>query len=131
MLLSAVAFGQSPIGVWKTIDDETNQPKSHVEIYEKDGLFYGKVVRILTKGKENAKCDDCKGVQKGKPILNMVILSDLKKSGKEWSGGKILDPNNGKVYKATMKLNGVDKLDVRAYIGLSLIGRSQTWQRVK
>lgn len=131
MILSSHLFGQSPIGVWKTLDDETKEGKSQVEIYEKDGKLYGKVVRILTRGKEDAKCVDCKGALKGKSILNMVILSDLKKSGNEWTGGKILDPNNGKEYKATLKLNGIDKLDVRGYIGLSLIGRTQTWYRVK
>ncbi len=124
-------FGQSPIGTWKTIDDETKQAKSYVEIFEKDGKLYGKVIMILTKGKENAKCTDCTGALKNKPIVGMQILSGLKKDGKEWNGGKIIDPNNGKEYKAKMSLNGSDKLDVRGYIGISLVGRTQTWQRVK
>ena len=124
-------FGQSPIGTWKTIDDETKQAKSYVEIFEKDGKLYGKVTKILTKGKEDAKCTDCSGALKNKPILGMQILSGLKKDGKEWNGGKIIDPNSGKEYKAKMSLNGNDKLDVRGFIGISLVGRTQTWQRVK
>ena len=130
-MLTSLMYAQSPIGTWKTIDDETKQAKSYVEIFEKDGKLYGKVTKILTKGKEDAKCTDCSGALKNKPILGMQILSGLKKDGKEWNGGKIIDPNSGKEYKATMSLNGNDKLDVRGFIGISLVGRTQTWQRVK
>ena len=130
-MLTSLMYAQSPIGTWKTIDDETKQAKSYVEIFEKDGKLYGKVTKILTKGKEDAKCTDCSGALKNKPILGMQILSGLKKDGKEWNGGKIIDPNSGKEYKAKMSLNGNDKLDVRGFIGISLVGRSQTWQRVK
>lgn len=131
MFLGTYVFGQSPVGTWKTIDDETGKEKSYVEIFEKDGKYYGKVTKILTKGKENSKCDKCSGDLKGKPILGMVVLSGLKKDGSEWSGGKIVDPNSGKEYKASMKLNGKDKLDVRGYVGISLVGRTQTWHKVK
>ncbi|MDM1548890.1 MULTISPECIES: DUF2147 domain-containing protein [Empedobacter] len=130
-MLTSLMYAQSPIGIWKTIDDETKQAKSYVEIFEKDGKLYGKVTKILTKGKEDAKCTDCSGALKNKPILGMQILSGLKKDGKEWNGGKIIDPNSGKEYKAKMSLNGNDKLDVRGFIGISLVGRTQTWQRVK
>ncbi|WP_313360299.1 DUF2147 domain-containing protein [Empedobacter sp.] len=130
-MLTSLMYAQSPIGTWKTIDDETKQAKSYVEIFEKDGKLYGKVTKILTKGKEDAKCTDCSGELKNKPILGMQILSGLKKDGKEWNGGKIIDPNSGKEYKAKMSLNGNDKLDVRGFIGISLVGRTQTWQRVK
>ena len=130
-MLTSLMYAQSPVGTWKTIDDETKQAKSYVEIFEKDGKLYGKVTKILTKGKEDAKCTDCSGALKNKPILGMQILSGMKKDGKEWNGGKILDPNSGKEYKAKMSLNGNDKLDVRGFIGISLVGRTQTWQRVK
>ena len=130
-MLTSLMYAQSPIGIWKTIDDETKQAKSYVEIFEKDGKLYGKVTKILTKGKEDAKCTDCSGALKNKPILGMQILSGLKKDGKEWNGGKIIDPNSGKEYKAKMSLNGNDKFDVRGFIGISLVGRTQTWQRVK
>lgn len=130
-MLTSLMYAQLPIGTWKTIDDETKQAKSYVEIFEKDGKLYGKVTKILTKGKEDAKCTDCSGAFKNKPILGMQILSGLKKDGNEWTGGKILDPNKGKEYKAKMSLNGNDKLDVRGYIGISLVGRTQTWHRVK
>ena len=131
MFIGTYVFGQSPIGLWKTIDDETGKEKSYVEIFEKDGKLYGKVTKILTKGKEDSKCEKCSGVLKNKPIQGMVVLSDLKKNGNEWTGGKIVDPNSGKEYKATVKLNGKDKLDVRGYVGISLVGRTQTWHKVK
>ena len=131
MFIGTYVFGQSPVGTWKTIDDETGKEKSYVEIFEKDGKLYGKVTKILTKGKEDSKCDKCSGTLKNKPIQGMVVLSNLKKNGNEWTGGKIIDPNSGKEYKATLKLNGKDKLDVRGYVGISLVGRTQTWHKVK
>ena len=98
-MLTSLMYAQSPIGTWKTIDDETKQAKSYVEIFEKDGKLYGKVTKILTKGKEDAKCTDCSGALKNKPILGMQILSGLKKDGKEWNGGKIIDPGGFLVFK--------------------------------
>lgn len=132
-LFGIMAYAQSAIGTWKTIDDKSGQEKSFVEISQaKDGSLHGKVVKILTPGKENAKCDDCKGDLKGKPINGMEILWGLKPDGKnEWSGGQIMDPNNGKTYKAKMKLKDANTLDVRGFIGVSLLGRTQTWYRVK
>lgn len=121
---------QSVTGKWKTIDDETGEAKSIVEISEKDGKIYGKVIEILNPAKRNAKCQDCKGADKDKPILGLTIIKGLSKDGKEWSGGQILDPNNGKLYKCTVTLDGKDKLNVRGYIGISLLGRTQTWYRM-
>ena len=119
---------QSVTGKWKTIDDETGKPKSIVEITEKDGKIYGKVVEILTDKKE-AKCEKCPGSDKGKPIKGLTIIKGLKKDGNEYSGGKILDPSSGKEYKCVVKLNGKDKLDVRGYVGIQALGRTQTWVR--
>lgn len=128
----ALLFGQSPVGTWKTIDDETGDAKSYVEITQaSNGTLQGKVVKILTPGKENKKCTDCKGAKKDKPILGMEILWGLEKDGDGWSGGKILDPNKGKEYKCKMSLKDNNTLDVRGYIGFSLIGRTQTWYRVE
>ncbi len=119
---------QSVTGKWKTIDDETGKAKSIVEITEKDGKIYGKVIEILTDKKE-AKCEKCPGSDKGKPIKGLTIIKGLKKDGNEYSGGKILDPSSGKEYKCAIKLNGKDKLDVRGYVGIQALGRTQTWVR--
>lgn len=122
---------QSVTGKWKTIDDETGEAKSIVEISEKDGKIYGKVVEILNPAKRNAKCQDCKGADKDKPILGLTIIKGLSKDGNEWSGGQILDPNKGKSYKCAITMDGKDKLNVRGYVGISLLGRTQTWHRVQ
>jgi len=121
---------QSVTGKWKTIDDETGKPKSIVEIYEQNGKLFGKVVEILTDKKE-AKCDKCPGADKGKPIKGLTIIKGLKKDGSSYSGGTIIDPNSGKEYKCAVKLNGSEKLDVRGYVGIQALGRTQTWIRVK
>lgn len=127
-LFSVLSFAQIE-GKWKTIDDETKQAKSIVEIYKKsDGKYYGKVSQLLIKPAD-PNCSACKDDRKGKPILGMEIIRGLKKEGDEFTGGTITDPKTGKTYKCTITKNG-DQLNVRGYIGLSLIGRTQTWQKV-
>lgn len=125
------ASAQDVVGKWKTIDDETGEAKSIVEIYKQDGKVYGKVVEIIDPAKRDATCKDCPDDAKGKPILGLVILKGLEKDGNEYSGGTILDPNNGKVYKCLIALEDANKLKVRGYVGFSLLGRSQYWERVK
>lgn len=115
-------------GKWKTIDDETKQAKSIVEIYKKGDQYYGKVSQLLIKP-ANPNCVDCKDDRKNKPILGMEIIRGLKKEGDEFTGGTITDPKTGKTYKCTIKREG-DKLNVRGYLGFSLIGRTQTWYKV-
>ena len=117
-------------GKWKTIDDETGQEKSIVEIFKKsDGKYYGKVTQLLIKP-ANPNCVDCKDDRKNKPILGMEVVRGLKKDGNEFTGGAITDPKTGKTYKCTITRSG-DKLNVRGYIGFSLIGRNQTWHKLK
>ena len=132
--LGSLASAQTsdPItGTWKTFDDETNQPAALVQIIEKNGVFSGSITKILdTSGPST--CDKCTDFRKGRPILGMEILSGLKKTGEIYSGGQILDPDDGEIYKAEMKLKDQGaKLDLRAYIGIPLLGRTQTWIREK
>jgi uncharacterized protein (DUF2147 family) len=116
--------------VWKTIDDETGKAESIVEITKKsDGKYYGKVTRLLIKP-EHAICIDCKDDRKNKLILGMEVVRGMSKDGTEFTGGTITDPKTGKTYKCNMSREG-DQLNVRGYIGFSLIGRTQTWQLVK
>lgn len=122
---------QSILGQWKTIDDETGKAKSVVEIYENNGVLYGKIIEIVDKSKQDAVCESCDGANKGKKIKGMIILEGFKKKGSTWEGGTILDPNSGKVYKCNLNLENSDKLKVRGYVGVSLFGRTQYWQRVK
>ncbi|MCM2352429.1 MAG: DUF2147 domain-containing protein [Pseudobdellovibrio sp.] len=118
----------SPVGFWKTIDDATNEPRAIVEIKEVEGKFFGNIVKTFPKEGDKTECTECSGDKKNKPIIGLEIIWDLKKDGDEWSGGHILDPKNGKTYKAKLALqdNG-EKLKVRGFIGFSLLGRTQTW----
>lgn len=124
-----LAQGQSIVGKWKTFDDQTGEAKSIVAIIEKDGKYHGKVIEILNPEKKNSKCEKCPGDDKGKPIEGLVIIKNLTKKGEEYTGGTIIDPQSGKEYKCSIKPNGTSKLEVRGYIGISLIGRTQTWTK--
>ena len=124
------AFAQSPVGVWKNLDDEDGKEKSHIEIYEQSGKLRAKVIKLLPAA-AITKCNACKGDKKGKDLIGLDILWDLKKSGKIWDGGQILDPKNGKEYNCKIEFDGADKLKVRGYIGVSMFGRTQIWYKVK
>ena len=125
-----VSFSQTIFGKWKTVDDETGMENGIVEIYEKAGKVYGRIIEILEKEKKHFKCEMCEGEDKNKPVLGLVIIKGLKKKGHFYEGGKVTDPKNGKSYHCKMTLEGKDKLIVRGYIGISLFGRSQTWFRI-
>jgi uncharacterized protein (DUF2147 family) len=131
LIMPLFIFSQEVIGKWKTIDDVTGKEKSILEIYEKDGKIYAKVLRLLTPGEENKICEECSGDNKNKPIVGMIVIDGLTKDDDEWNGGTILDPKNGKVYKCYITLEEANKLKVRGYIGFSLIGRTQYWYRVE
>ncbi len=122
------------VGLWKTIDDETNEEKSYVKIYKAtNGFYYGKVEKILT-DEPDKKCEECPGELKNKPILGMMILIKMKPEGKKLTGGKILDPGNGKFYHCSMEIDAKnqDKLVVRGSLdSWGLAGRTQYWYKVK
>ena len=129
MLFATLSYAQIE-GKWKTIDDETGQAKSIVEITKKsNGTYVGKVSQLLIKP-ANANCTDCKDDRKNKPILGMEVIRDMKKDGNEFTGGTITDPKSGKTYKCIITRDG-DKLNVRGYVGFSFVGRTQTWHAVK
>ncbi|MBB3228983.1 uncharacterized protein (DUF2147 family) [Luteibacter sp. Sphag1AF] len=128
----AFAASDSPVGKWRTIDDTTHKPKSVVEITETNGVLEGKVLEVLQSDQgPHPTCTACDGDLKNKPIEGMRIMWGLKKDGDQWSGGQILDPKKGKIYKVKLELtDGGEKLDVHGYIGFSLLGRSQIWERI-
>ena len=134
LLLAAATEAQSPssaVGRWKSIDDATGKAKSVVEIYQaKDGRLAGKVVEILDlKDGPNPACDECKGANQGKPIKGMLILWGLRPDGAgKWSGGRVLDPENGKDYKAKLQLlDGGRKLGMSGCV--AFLCRQQAWLR--
>ncbi len=126
----------TPVGLWKTIDDETKKEKSLIRINETGGVLSGKIEKLLDpSSKPDAVCDKCTDDRKDKPVLGMTVIKAVKQNSTDkalWDGGEILDPNNGKVYKVRLvpKDDG-KKLDVRGYIGMPMLGRTQTWIRVE
>ena len=122
----------TPVGAWKTIDDETKVEKSVVRITETGGVLSGKIEKITDPAKQAEMCDKCTDARKDKPILGMTIIEGVKKNPDEayWDGGTILDPNNGKVYKVRMTpKDGGKLLEVRGFIGPFY--RNQQWIRVE
>ncbi|OGI66051.1 MAG: hypothetical protein A2W18_07960 [Candidatus Muproteobacteria bacterium RBG_16_60_9] len=121
----------TPIGVWKTVDDDTGEPKSLVRIVDVNGELRGTIEKVFSPPakKPDPICEKCEGERKDKPVVGMNIMSGLKKSGDlEWSGGEILDPANGKTYrcKVTVIEDG-KKLEMRGYV--AFFYRTQTWLR--
>jgi uncharacterized protein (DUF2147 family) len=120
------------LGVWKTIDEKTNQPSSLIRLEERNGELIGTVIELIPTPGETliTHCRLCKSERKDKPIVGMVIMNGLKKEKTgHWSGGEILDPEEGDIYKVKIATEDGKTLRVRGYIGISLIGRTQVWVR--
>jgi uncharacterized protein (DUF2147 family) len=138
-LLLGLALGAqaqtTPVGLWKTVDDETGKEKSLVRITESGGVLTGKVEKLLDPARQDAKCDKCTDDRKDQPVLGMTLVKNVKQNPdhpERWDGGEILDPNKGKTYKVRITpVDGGKTLEVRGYIGAPLLGRTQTWSRVE
>jgi uncharacterized protein (DUF2147 family) len=137
-VIAAIPFGPaaaqepSPVGRWRTVDDKNGQMKSIVLIEEVNGELRGKVDKIFSPPAREPDpiCERCPGDKKNKKVLGMEIMWGLKKNGNEYTGGRVMDPEDGKIYKCKLRLvDGGKKLELRGYIGFSLIGRTQTWIR--
>jgi uncharacterized protein (DUF2147 family) len=130
---AAAACAQAtPVGLWRTIDDETKQEKSFVRITESAGVLSGRIEKIVDPAKQDSVCDKCEDARKGQKVLGMTIVEGVKKNADEpyWDGGTILDPNNGKTYKLRMTpRDGGKALEVRGFIGFFF--RNQQWIRVE
>ncbi|WP_298781472.1 DUF2147 domain-containing protein [uncultured Polaribacter sp.] len=131
LLLTISISAQDIFGKWHSTDDVTGEIDSVIEVYKKDGKAYAKIIEIKDSERKNAVCNLCEGKNKNKPILGLNILTGLEKDNDEWSGGKILDPRNGKVYKCFIKLEGDKKLKIRGYIGFALLGKTAYWTRAE
>jgi uncharacterized protein (DUF2147 family) len=130
--INSIGWSQSVLGKWKTIDDETGKEKSIVEIYERDGQLFGKVLKLFRAVSEDQDpvCDECQDDRKGMRIIGMDIIRNMVQDGDEWEDGTICDPKNGKVYDCKFWLDedNPSKLYVRGYI--MFFFRTQTWVRV-
>ncbi len=134
-VLALPAMAQmTPVGVWHTIDDKTGEVSSEVRIVDNAGLLSGSIEKLLRKdAKQDAVCEKCTDDRKDKLMRGLEIIRGAQKTeGKEvWEGGRILDPDNGTVYRLRLTpVDGGKKLEVRGFVGFSLLGRTQTWVRV-
>lgn len=133
----ALAQERSPEGRWRTIDDSSGEPKSIVRMWIERGTLRGRVETLFRKPGEdpNLICDLCSGEKKDQPVKGMTIIWGLTRDegeANEWNGGYVLDPENGKTYRCIIRVDERgEKVHVRGYIGFSLIGRTQTWERVE
>lgn len=120
----------SPVGIWKNVDDEDGKVKSHIEIYEQDGKLRARIHKILENATQTI-CTACKGEMKNKPFLGMDIMWDMEHDeDMVWSGGRIFDARKGKEYKCKITLEEPNLLIVRGYVGMPAFGRSQEWYRL-
>jgi len=135
LLAPCLALAQAtPVGLWKTIDDDGKTAKSLVRISEQGGQLVGNIDKLLDpKDPGDGKCEKCADDRKNQPVVGLQIIRGVKpETDGVWGGGEILDPNNGKTYRTRLKpVDGGKKLEVRGYIGAPLFGRSQTWVRVE
>ena len=119
----------SPVGTWNTVDEKTGKVVSQVELYDQGGKLFGKITGLTEPNNAQGKpkiCSKCQGDDKDKPIVGLVILKDLSASGDRYKGGTIVDPEDGKTYKAEVWPED-GKLKVRGYLGIFY--RTQTWQK--
>jgi uncharacterized protein (DUF2147 family) len=125
----------SAVGRWHTIDDKDGKPRGIIDITNNNGTFEGRIAGTLRPNEQSREtCDLCPDERRGKKMLGLVILTGLKQQGQGasaiWSGGKILDPDSGKIYDVKLELaDGGRTLKVRGYLGVALLGRTQRWQR--
>ena len=125
-IISLSLNAQDIFGKWKTIDDNTGKERSVVEITEKDGKAYGKILKLFREPGEELDpiCDECSDYRKDKKVIGMTIITDMENDGNEWEDGEILDPENGKVYDCKIWVED-GKLKVRGYVAFFF--RTQTW----
>ncbi len=131
-LLPTLAAAQpaTPVGIWRTFDDRTGRERGAVAIEQQGSVLTGRIIDTADPADASRVCGNCKDARKDRPIVGLVILTGMRPDGDEWTGGEILDPETGSVYRCTLRLEaGGTKLNVRGYVGLSLFGRSQTWIR--
>ena len=131
LVTGLVLAADAPVGKWNTIDDKTGKVVSEVQLYDQGGKLYGKIVGLANPTDEQGKpkiCSKCQGADKDQPIVGLVIVKDLAPDKDRFKGGTILDPEDGKVYKAEMWTEG-ENLKVRGYLGPFY--KTQTWKKAK
>jgi uncharacterized protein (DUF2147 family) len=122
----------SPVGRWKTVDDSTGKVKSIVAIREENGKLFGTIQELFDPPVPHPTCYLCTGDLKDRPLEGLQILWDFAPDGSQWSGGQVLDPETGKIYRASMALeDGGKKLRLHGYFLVTLLGRTEHWLRAE
>lgn len=129
ILFVSTAYSQSVLGKWRTVDDETGEEKSIVEIYKRDGKVFGKIIEIFDPSKRDLPCIYCEGEDHNKPILGLDIIKNMEKEDGVYKNGTITDPQDGKVYRGRLKLDDENTLQVRGYV--AFFYATQYWVRAK
>jgi uncharacterized protein (DUF2147 family) len=127
------AAEQTAVGLWEQVDEKTSKPESWFRIAEKNGVYEGTIVKMFLKPGDdpNWVCDKCEGDERGKPVLGLALIKGMQRNGNSYENGTIMDPRDGKVYRAIMTLSeDGQKLDVRGYLAIIILGRTQTWNRL-
>jgi uncharacterized protein (DUF2147 family) len=119
---------QNAVGHWQAYSD--GKPGGQVETYLQNGQLFGRVTKVRPSRTPKDVCDKCSGEYKNQLILGMVLLRNFHPDGEDWVGGTVVDPENGKEYKGKIWTEGNDKLHLRGYIGISLLGRTEAWVRI-
>ena len=131
--LSAPLHAQAtatPVGTWHTVDENTGKPRGVVEIVERNGVLTGIIRGSLVPGEPESLCDKCPGDRRNQPVTGLEIIRNVRRAGDTWGGGELLDPDNGKTYRIKLTPSPDGRtLQVRGFIGISLLGRTQTWRR--
>lgn len=128
---TAGALLASPVGLWQPLDS-SGRPLGLIRIFETNGLYYGRIEPSSPGDDRGARCTRCSGDRRGQPIIGLLLLRHLRPQNGEYVGGDILDPDTGRIYGCTLRLtDGGRQLIMRGFLGISLLGRSQTWQRVE
>jgi uncharacterized protein (DUF2147 family) len=124
------ANSPSPVGRWKTVDDATGKVKSIVAIREENGKLYGTIEKLFDPPVPHPTCYLCTGELKDRPLVGLQILRDFAPDGSQWSGGQVLDPESGRIYRASISVDASGKtLRLHGYFVLPVLGRTEHWQR--
>ena len=121
------------VGLWEQVDEHSGKAESWFRITEHNGVYNGAIAKIFFKPGEdqNPVCDKCEGADRGKPVMGLTLIKGMRRTGNHYEGGTITDPRDGSVYRALMELSpDGQKLEMRGYLGISLFGRSQIWNRL-
>ena len=123
----------SAVGLWEQVDENSGKAESWFRITERNGVYEGTIVKFFPRPGDDPNwiCDKCQGAERGVPVLGMTLIKGMRRNGDSYEDGTIMDPRDGQVYRALMRLSpDGQKLEVRGYLGISLFGRSQTWNRL-